>query len=83
MPAFVRARVEAADGHLIIHLDKAHAYTVPIPGALREMLAQILSETLAELQQGLEINHIEVTPGKMTLSGRVTGDLPDLPQRLH
>ena len=79
---FVRARVDARDGHLEIKLDNAHLYSVPVPGAMREMLAQILSETLAELQQGLEIEQIEIKPGKMLLSGRVTGEFPDLPERL-
>jgi hypothetical protein len=82
VPVFVQARLEAVDGHLDIRLDKAHTYAVPIPGAMREMLAQVLSETLAELQQGLEIYHVEVNPGRMLLSGRVTGELPDLPERL-
>jgi hypothetical protein len=80
---FVQARVSAVDGHLDIRFDKAYTYTVPIPGAMREMLAQILSETLAELQQGLEIDNVEVSPGRMLLSGQVTGDLPDLPERLY
>ena len=82
VPVFVQARVEAVDGHLDIRLEKAHAYSVAIPGAMRQMLAQILSETLAELQQGLEIHHVEVSPGRMLLSGQVTGELPDLPERL-
>jgi hypothetical protein len=83
VPVFVQAQVSAVDGHLDIHFEKAHTYTVPIPGAMREMLAQILSETLAELQQGLEIDNVEVSPGRMLLSGQVTGDLPDLPERLY
>lgn len=82
LPTFVRARVEAVDGHLCFRLDQANTLAIPIPGAMREMLAQILSETLAELEYGLEIHHVEVKPGKMLLSGRVTGNLPDLPERL-
>jgi hypothetical protein len=82
VPTYVRARLEAQEGHLVLRLDKAHAYTVRIPGAMREMLGQILSETLAELQQGLEIDRVEIRSGRMTLSGRVTGKLPDLPERL-
>ena len=82
VPAFVRARLEAIDGDLVIRLDQAQAYTVPLPGAMRELLAQVLSETLAELQQGLEVDHVTLSPGRMSLSGRVTGDLPDLPERL-
>lgn len=82
VPAFARAQVEAQSGHLVIRLEKVHLSLVSIPGAMREMLSQILSETLAELQQGLEIDRVELNPGSMRLSGRVTGDLPDLPERL-
>jgi hypothetical protein len=82
LPTFVRVRVEAVDGSLYFRLDQANARAVPIPGAMRELLAQVLSETLAELQYGLEVHQVEITPGKMLLSGRVTGDLPDLPERL-
>jgi hypothetical protein len=82
VPVFVQARVEAVDGQLDIRLDQAHAYSVPVPGAMRELLAQILSETLAELEQGLEIRHVKVSPGRMLLSGQVTDEFPDLPERL-
>ena len=82
VPAYARARVEAIDGHLEFQLDRANAGAVPVPGAMRETLAQILSETLSELQHGLELYRVEVQPGRMLLSGRVTGDLPDLPERL-
>jgi hypothetical protein len=82
VPVYVKARVQAVDGHLDIQLEKAHTYSIAVPGAMREMLAQILSETLAELQQGLEIQRVEVSPGRMLLSGQVTGKFPDLPERL-
>jgi len=82
VPAYVRARVEAVDGCLRFRLDEANARAVPIPGAMRETVAQVLSETLAELQYGLEIHYIEIKPGRVLLSGQVTGDLPDLPERL-
>jgi hypothetical protein len=82
VPAYIRARVEAKDGDLVFRLDEAHAGVFPVPGAMRETLARILSETLAELQFGLDIQHVEVRPGQMVLSGHVTGDLPDLPDRL-
>jgi hypothetical protein len=82
VPAYIRARVEATGGHLEFQLDEANAGAIPVPGAMRETLAQVLSETLAELQLGLDIHHVEVKPGWIVLSGRVTGDLPDLPDRL-
>jgi hypothetical protein len=78
---YIRGRLEAENGHLRIWLDAAHASSVPVPGAMRQALAQILTETLAELQTGLEISHVELKPGKLSLSGRVTGSVPDLPER--
>jgi hypothetical protein len=82
VPVYVRARVEAIDGYLDFQLDDANAYVVPIPGAMRETAARILSETLAEAQYGIQVHHVEVNPGKILLSGQVTGELPDLPERL-
>jgi hypothetical protein len=81
IPVYVRATVDARDGQPVLGLVRANAGAIPIPGAMREMLAQILSETLAELGLGFEIHHVEVTPGRMALTGRVTGDVPDLPER--
>jgi hypothetical protein len=82
VPAYVRARVTAVDGFLKFELDEASARAVPVPGAMRETLAEILTETLAELQYGLEIHQVEIKPGILMLSGVVTEGLPDLPERL-
>jgi len=82
VPAYVRARVTAVNGSLAFELDKASARAVPVPGAMRETLAAILTETVAELQYGLEIHRVEVQPGLLVLSGIVTEKLPDLPERL-
>ena len=79
VPAYVRATVEAVDGQLVFHILQANAGAIPVPGAMREAIAQSLSETLAELQLGLEIARVEIAPDQMTLSGRVVGDVPDLP----
>ncbi len=79
--AHVRATVEAVDGQLVFLITQANAGTFPVPGAVRESISQVLSETLAELELGLEIDHVEIEPGRMVLSGRVTGDIPDLPER--
>jgi hypothetical protein len=38
-----------------------------------------LSETLAELELGLQVAQVEIQPGKMILTGQVIGDIPDLP----
>jgi hypothetical protein len=82
LPSFVRATVEAVDGCLVFHILQANAGPIPVPGAMREMIAQILSETLDELALGLDIQLVEVEPGRMVLTGQVTGNVPDLPERL-
>jgi hypothetical protein len=82
VPAYVRAQVTAVDGSLVFELVEASARAVPVPGAMRETLAEILTETLAELQYGLEIHTVEIKPGFLVLSGLVTEQLPDLPERL-
>jgi hypothetical protein len=82
VPTYVRARVKAVDGSCVFELDEASARAVPVPGAMRELLAEILTETLTELQYGLEIHQVEVKPGVLVLSGLVTDNLPDLPERL-
>jgi hypothetical protein len=82
LPTFVRATVEAVDGRLVFHILQASAGSIPVPGAMREMIAQILSETLDELELGLNVQRVEVKPGKVVLSGQVTGPVPELPERL-
>lgn len=82
LPTFVRATVEAVDGQLVFHILQAHAGPISVPGAMRETIARILGDTLHELALGLDIQHVEVTPGKAVLRGQVTGAIPDLPERL-
>ena len=79
IPAYVRSTVRAVDGDLVFYLTQANAGVFPVPGAMRESISQTLSETLAELQLGLEIDQVTIHPGEMTLSGQVVGDVPDLP----
>jgi hypothetical protein len=82
LPTFVRATVEAVDGRLVFDILQANAGPIPVPGAMREMIARVLSETLDELVPGLSVQRVEVKPGKVVLSGQVTGPVPDLPERL-
>jgi hypothetical protein len=79
LPAYVRATVEAQDGMIVFYLQEANLGRFPMPGAMRETVAQSLSETLAELQLGLQVDEVQVLPGKAILSGQVTGEIPDLP----
>lgn len=79
IPIHVRATVEAVDGTLSFSIVQASAGVFPVPGALRETIAQTLSETLDELQLALEIDSVQIQEGQISLSGQVTGDLPDLP----
>jgi hypothetical protein len=82
LPSFVRATVEAVDGRLVFQILQANAGPILVPGAMRETIAQVLSETLDELELGLDIQLVEVEPGRMALTGQVTGNVPDLPERL-
>jgi hypothetical protein len=79
LPVYVRATAQAANGKMVLLIAEANAGPFPVPGAMRELVAQSLSETLAELQSGLEIDAIEIRPGEMTLSGTISGQIPDLP----
>ncbi|MBC8444645.1 MAG: LmeA family phospholipid-binding protein [Chloroflexi bacterium] len=79
VPAYIRATVEVVDKQVVFHITEANAGAFPVPGALRESIAQTLSETLAEQQLGLQVAQVEIQPGKMILTGQVTGDIPDLP----
>ena len=82
LPAFVRATVEAVDDQLVFHILQANAGPISVPGAMRETISRVLGDTLDELVMGLDVQHVEVTPGKMVLIGQVTGNIPDLPERL-
>ena len=79
VPVYVRATVAAEDGQLTFDILQANAGPLPLPGAMRESISQSLSETLAELQLGLQIDDVQIQAGKMILSGEVTGQVPDLP----
>jgi len=79
LPAYVRATVDAVDGQMTFYIEQASAGAFPVPGAMRETISQTLSESLAELQLGLEVQEVEIRPGKMILTGQVTGEVPDLP----
>jgi hypothetical protein len=79
IPAHVRADVDVVDNQVAFYITQANAGVFPIPGAMREAISQMLSESLAELQLGFQIEEAEARPGVMTLSGQVVGDVPDLP----
>ena len=79
IPVYIRATVEAVGGQAIFHIEHASAGPLVIPGAMRELISQVLSETLAELEYGLVAEHAEIVPGRLILRGQVTGEIPDLP----
>ena len=79
IPVYVRATVEAQDRALAFYIQEANAGPYPVPGAMREVIARSLSETLAELQLGLAVESVHVEPGEMIIAGEVTGPIPDLP----
>ena len=79
IPAYVRATVTARDGGLDLAILEANGGPFPLPGAMRELFSRVLSDSLAELELALAIDEVTVSPGEMTLTGRVTGPLPDIP----
>jgi hypothetical protein len=79
VPVYVKGTVSAMDGQLVFAIMQAQAGPFPVPGAMRELISQSLSETLAELQFDLEIENVEIHRGEMVLSGTIGGDIPDLP----
>jgi hypothetical protein len=79
LPIYIKGTVRASDGKLLFTISQAHAGPFPLPGAMRELVAQSLSETLAELHFALDVERIEISPGEMVLFGTVNGSIPDLP----
>jgi hypothetical protein len=71
--------VSAVGGQVVFAIDQAHAGPFPVPGAMRELLAQTLSETLAELGFGLDVDQVQIRYGEMVISGTVYDHIPDLP----
>jgi hypothetical protein len=79
LPVYVRATLRAVDGGLVFSIVQANVGQFPVPGALRESIARMLSDTLAELELGLRIESAQIAPGKLLLTGQITGNIPDLP----
>jgi hypothetical protein len=79
VPAYVRAIVTARDGQLDVAILEANGGPFPVPGAMRELISRVMSESLAELDLPLSIDEVTVSSGEMTLRGEVTGTLPDIP----
>jgi hypothetical protein len=79
LPVYIRATVQAVDGQLVFQITQASAARFSVPGAVRETISQILSETLAEMNTGLQVERVAVEPGRVLLSGQVIGDVPSLP----
>ena len=79
LPVYARATLNAVDGKLVFSIVQANAGSFPIPGALLESIAHSLSDSLAELELGLQIESAQIVPGKLLLTGQVTGSVPNLP----
>jgi hypothetical protein len=79
LPVYARATLRAVDGKLVFSIVQANAGSFPIPGALLESIAHSLSDSLAELELGLQIESAQIVPGKLLLTGQVTGSIPNLP----
>lgn len=79
LPVYARATLSAVDGKLVFTIVQANAGSFPVPGAMRESIAHVLSDSLAEMELGLQIESAQIVPGKLLLTGQVTGSVPSLP----
>ena len=79
IPVYVRASVRAVDGHAVFDIGQATGASIQIPSAMRELIAQVLTETLADLELGLRFERATIEPGRLILEGQITGAVPDLP----
>jgi hypothetical protein len=79
LPAYVRATVTARDGQPVFYIEQASAGQFPVPGAMRQAISDSLTETFAELGYGLEVEDVQILPGRIVLSGQISGFIPDLP----
>lgn len=82
LPVYVRATAEAVGGNLVFHIHQANLGPISLPGALRDLIADSLGETLAELNLPLTVEAVELHPGQAILRGTITGPIPDLPMYL-
>jgi hypothetical protein len=79
LPVYARATLSAVDGRLVFSIIQANAGSFPVPGAMRESIASVLSDSLAELELGMQVESAQIVPGKLLLTGQVTGSVPSLP----
>jgi hypothetical protein len=83
VPVYVRGTVEVVNGDLSFVITAANAGAFPVPGAMRQSIARVFSDTLADFEFGLEFESVEIRTGIARLTGQVTGEVPDLPWGLQ
>ena len=66
---FVVASARIEGGKVIVVVEEASAGAVPVPAGALETLSQSLSQTVEELQLGVEVTALEILEGEAIIQG--------------
>ena len=67
---FVVASARIENGKVVVEIDEASAGAVPLPAGALETLSQSVSQTVDELQLGVEVTALEILEGEAIVRGR-------------
>jgi uncharacterized protein YpmS len=68
-PIYLVASARVVDRKVVIEIEDASAGTIPLPASALEMLSQSISETVEEVQLGVDITALEILEGEAILQG--------------
>ncbi len=66
---YVIASAQIHDGKVMVAVDEISAGALPIPDRAVELISQSISETLDELQLGVEVTALEILEGELLIKG--------------
>lgn len=66
---FVVASARIEDGKVIIEVEEASAGSLPVPAGALDTLSQSISQTVDELQLGVEVTALEILEGEAIVQG--------------
>jgi hypothetical protein len=66
---FVIASARIEDGKVIVEVEEASAGSVPLPDSVLETLSESLSQTVEELQLGVQVTALEILEGEAIIQG--------------
>jgi hypothetical protein len=67
---FVVASARIENGKVVVEIEEASAGGVPLPAGALETLSQSISQTVDELQLGVEVTTLEILEGEAIVQGR-------------